>query len=481
MHSKVNVSIEEGYPFKWKNYYTLGLSLLFFLVIFLLDFLYVEERLLHEGGKELIGLINNESFFLLHPERLLMLISQIFPLAGIYSGCSLGILAFLFSLNLLFITFAIFLICLYLKDYSAGIFLCAFHVIGMGRNFFLYSFLEDIYALIFCYLLIHIINNKFQFRYKSFVIALFIILISSVHPPCVVYSWLIILRLPFSNREKISYSLLSIGTLLVTLIYTEISIESRVNAMNISLVLPRLIGFAIKFPDLLLLAVATLYLIVKAQNRKVLLILFVISITPYIFYYQLPTVYFALPCGFSLLFLITDEKLKNNKLVQLLLMALFIFQVIRIIDHGEGYKLITADIKQLITTSQKIGGSKFILIKSDSNKHYFENNLDFALAESIKHTSLLFSSKNQHRNSVIIESFDFNYEAFDGARYFSRKVKNEDEIVNFIESLYEDTTCNNLYEKRKYKYEYSKYFDMNQHLNSKYFFIRKEDTYKILH
>ena len=458
------------------NLLGLLLSGLFFTAVFILTLNNIEERLLNEGAKELISVINKKWFFLIHPERILFGISQLFPIIGLKLGLSLNSLIWLYSFNMLAIALLIYFICLLVfKDFYAGIYLCSFQIIGMGFNFYLYPFLEHIYGLLFCYLLYHFLKKleKGEQKWMVVIIAL-IALITTIHPVCIIYIALLIFQSNITRNVK--FMLVGFGgfMFLAALFYTEISINERANSMSLGSIPTLFQQFVQYYLDLIILTIVTIVLVMCSKYRWYLWPLFLASIVPYIFYAQFPLCYFMLPVGFSLLLFLTSETKRNRPAILVIITIVFAFNIYRIQQFKPVYVNILNNVILLLTKAETLGSSKIVLVRNQETELYFNNGLKFPLEESIKHSSLLLSSRKGVEHSLMIDSYDFTIEAF--GKEIENGFKDSTKIA-FVSSIYDKENDKTLYPKYFDQYEYCKYFFTNGNLNDNYFGISKEENY----
>jgi len=458
------------------------ISSLFYFILSYLTATYTEERLLNEGAKELIAVINSKTFFFLHPERMFMFITQLFPYIGIKLGGSLKLIVYLYSFNFILVSFSIYLICVYYKDYYAGIFLAALQLIGFYYNFYLYPFLEHLYAATFSYVLFHILKSYKQGNIWQPIITIPLsILVITFHPACIFYWVLLIIHLNFSTKQKLLLGFYGMIVWVTALFYTEISINSRAGGLSLSIIPKMLSLFIHNHPDLIILLAMTLItIIIKKKNTLILMALVIASSAPYIFYEQIPTYYFILPTGLSLLYFAINESLKTNPLIVGTICVLFIFNFILINKIGGTYSSIHNTITDIISSARSKSGAKYIAIKDWEAESNFDNKYYFPLSESIKHSSLLLSSLNGPGGTVIIESYDFNKKVFRDFKIKQNKSDTDADIINFISGLYDSTTSNTLYPEYYNNYEYSKYFFTNKYINRRYFGINEEDKYQLI-
>ena len=179
------------------------ISSLLFILVFRLIYFNPEPRMLREGAKELVSIINSESFFLLHPERIIFVVSQIFPVIGLKLNAPLETVFFLFNFNMFFISIVIYGVCILFKDYYAGIYLCAFQIIGTDYIFWTYPFLEQIYALLYSYLIFTLLRSYCRNQNKALLIFIIILaaLVMTIHPVAFIFLSVIALQLELSRYK----------------------------------------------------------------------------------------------------------------------------------------------------------------------------------------------------------------------------------------------------------------------------------------
>ena len=460
------------------NLFGIVLSLLCFAAVFILTICNPEERYLNEGAKELVCLINAESFFLLHPERLFFVLSQVFPLIGIKLGASLETIFMLHNLSLFFYSIIIYIICAWgFKDYFAGVFLSSFQVVGISFIFWTQPFLEPIYILLFCYLLQHIFrkyafsNNK---KWLLIIIPL-IFFIQTLHPPlAILFVAIVVSTSEIPLLRKFVFGIFSITILFAILQFSEVSISIRYETLN--LFKSHFLKFIKDFPDVVILLSFTSFFLFSTLKKWHVWPVFALCLLPIILYRQVPLGYITLPCGFCLLYLANKISNKKNVITIILVICIFVFNIKLVNDALPNYQTALTYLNQIIDTHQNEPTSKFILMRDRPNAEQKFFTYTFSLEETIKHSSLLYSTLNKDTKPIIIESLDFN------SQYYNKSdsLKTNEEIIAFINQLYEINPNRQLYPERQHQYEYSKYYFTNHHINKKYFDIDLSGEYKVL-
>lgn len=455
------------------------ISLVCLLLLGIISFLYTEERMLNEGAKELIGMLNKEGFFLLDRERILMPATQIFAYLGMKLGLPLNSILYLYSMNTFLVTLAIFLVCIRMGDYHAGIYLCAFQVVGISHSFFLYPFLELVYALLFSYLLYRTLDlYSPDSRWVILPVILMVLLVTTIYPVSILLVALVLIRSRLTGKWKAGLLLFSAVCLAASLLYTEIPAGAKLATLDpFDHTGRRLVLLAEKYPDLLLLYAAGLYAAWRSERRCLLLALAVLSGIPFLFNYQVGIYQFVLPSGMSLMLFATHPRWCKNAIVLVFIISLLAFNLYRLHHVKWLYGESGAVVERLIQSARQAGGTKFILVGDPDGGISGDLPLKYPLEESIRHSSLLMSSVGGPTGSVIIESLSFNQDHFmpDTATF-----EEPGEIIRFMGGLYEDTTTRSLYPNYAAQYEYCKYLFTYKSVNKRYFGISDRDEYRLL-
>lgn len=457
----------------------IAISTIFFLVLFCLIYFYPEERMLNEGAKELTSLLNKESFFLLHPERIFFVVSELFPYLAMKLGMPLNVIFQAYNLNLWLVSLLIYSFCIYQKDYLAGVYLSSFQIIGMTYTFWYFPFLEHVYSLLFCYLVFKILEIYIAKKQKWLLalVCMLIVLVLSLHPVGLLYLTIIIFLLNFGIKEKIIWAAYLLFFFIVFLYFTEVSVSNRIGIFDLSQNYFRL--FVKRFPDLVLLTLVSFYFILKSSNRWLLIPVFMAGLIPFVLYLRMPIAYFMLPTGICLLVLAINKQTRANLYILSFIGFLFVVSINRINKPLKEYKQANAVIDELINNARSQTGHKFIIIRNDSTEKYFYLPEPLNLDEMIKHTSLLYSSISGE--PVIIESLDFNKTNFSHEfNYTESDSVDYNKVKRFISDIYDSYPGDLLYPEFFDEYEYAKYFFTNKAINQRYFKIEIDQNYKML-
>ncbi len=443
-------------PFMQLILSTLSLLLLAFVHIY-----WSEEKLLNEGAKELVNIINGKRIFLLHPERWPLFITQILPVVGVWMELQLKWLVYLYSFNVVFVTTLISVTCMIMGERMAGFYLTAINFIGIGLGFFLYPFSEPLYALLFSYLLWRLLSVMDDSPTRMVFAALLVVYISFFHQNAFLFPILAVLAAGLSLRTSALLWGLSIAVFLVSLMLTEIDAESRFSMLRLTIYGP--FHFASSYPVITALALVSLVHCWTRLHSIGWFIVLITALVPALFYEQVPDSYSLITAGSTVFYWATSTSHRPRWwIVGVIAISIFVNLTI-VFSIGQSHREIKTVVCQLVQTAQEKGNRKNAitaqLISDPYMRHHFESLMDGA----IRHSSLIFSSLDGPETSVVIDNMTFHRLHFPSA--FS---KSENELLS-LHRLYDTTECENLHESLGHEYEYARYFFTNPCLNDYYF------------
>lgn len=460
------------------NIFNIAISSLSFFVTSFLIIYFTEERMLNEGAKEFISVINNECFFLIWKERILLAFSQISTVLGLKLGFELKTLVYLYSTQLILIQLIVYIYFLIRKEYLSSFYLSISSIIGISYSFFLYPFLEHLYAITFCFILLEIYKLRTTF-FTLFVQVLLIALITSIYPTAVVLVVLSILLSRLSGKAKLFHIGFAGAIFLISIIFTEVAVNSRVDSFDLRKVSLFFPIFIQQYFGLFLLMLINILFAIRSKYALFILPIILFSSIPYFFHFQIRPYHYMLPVGVSIIYFAYNDLLKNNTFIKFFFFVLFLINSYEVYALGLQYRQYKFKVANLINQLPKQENNKFILV---SEKRLFEDDcrkLDINIEETIKHVSLLFSSLQNQNNPIIIEDYFFNKNTF--LSDFDCDNQNAECIKSLINKLYAYTNERDLYNLYFDKYEYSKYFFSNQSINQKYFKIDQHDEYTLVY
>lgn len=460
------------------NAFNIAISSLSFLMTSFLIINFTEERMLNEGAKEFLSVVNTESFFLIWKERILLLFSQITTVIGLKIGLDLKSLIYLYSTQLIVIQLIIFIYLFIKKDYITSFYLSISSIIGISYSFFLYPFLEHLYAITFCFILLEIYKLRTDLftRFLQFVL---IALITSIYPTVIIIVILSILLSRLSSYAKFIHIGFAISIFLMSIIFTEVSVNTRVASFDLGKISIFFPIFIQQHFDLFLLFLFTL--LFAFRNNYVLFILPIILVSsiPYFFHFQIRPYHYMLPVGISIIYFAYNDALKNKTVIKFFFLVLFFINSFNVYALGMQYRQYKYKVVNLINQLSDFKSSKLILV---SETRLFEDDcrkLDINIEETIKHVSLLFSGLQNPDNPVVIEDYFFNKNTF--LSDLDCDNQNSECLINLISKLYDNTNETDLYNLYFDQYEYSKYFFTNHAVNQKYFKINPIDEYELVY
>lgn len=460
------------------NAFNIVISSISFLITSFLILYFTEERMLNEGAKEFLSVVNTESFFLIWKERILLLFSQITTVIGLKIGLDLKSLIYLYSTQLIVIQLIIFIYLFIKKDYITSFYLSISSIIGISYSFFLYPFLEHLYAITFCFILLEIYKLRTDLftRFLQFVL---IALITSIYPTVIIIVILSILLSRLSSYAKFIHIGFAISIFLISIIFTEVSVNTRVASFDLGKISTFFPVFIQQHFDLFLLFLFTLSFAYRNNYVLFILPIILVSSIPYFFHFQIRPYHYMLPVGISIIYFAYNDALKNKTFIKFFFLGLFFINSFNVFVLGMQYRQYKVKIVNLINQLSDFDSSKFILV---SETRLFEDEcrkLDINIEETIKHVSLLFSSLENADNSIIIEDYFFNKNTF--LSDFECSNQDSECKLSLITNLYNNTNEKDLYNLYFDKYEYSKYFFTNQSINKKYFNIDNNDSYSLVY
>jgi hypothetical protein len=447
------------------------LSVLSFLAFGCLIYFNMDQRLLGEGAKELISIINKDGFFYLHAERVFMFISEVLVVVGLKFNASLPTLKVLYNFNILVVSLLVYVYFIVKKDSIVGLYIVSSVLVGVGTNFFTHPFLEHLYSIIFCFLLIHILKSE-KNSFTPFIVFPFIFLIASFYPSNVLYLITIFFLSKIDLKEKFVYSISSFIIALILIFVTEIPVENRLNSVLAIQLSPQLWLYSLLFNlDVSILILITCSIILKHYNKLILAIYLAISALPFIFTSYLPSYYFMLPVGISFIIMLntTVYRKTTNVVLVMFVLALSIFKISYL---GSQYSHIVNDLNSMIKVAKKCESNKFVIKNNPETEKYFHHTRELNLDENIRHSILLLSA-NTPSETVWIESYEFNNSLF-GDLYFSEHSNGSEEgLINY---LYDKR---NIYtDKYRALYEYNAFYFGVSDLNNDYFQVSTDDGFK---
>ncbi|MDA9120726.1 hypothetical protein N9J52_01680 [Flavobacteriales bacterium] len=437
------------------------LSIFSLLLLATVHIYWSEEKLLNEGGKELVNIINGKKIFLLHPERWPLFITQILPVVGVWMELQLKWLVYLYSFNVVFITVLISVACMRMGERMAGFYLTAINFIGIGLGFFLYPFSEPLYALLFSYLLWRLLSVMDDSPTRMVFAALLVVYISSFHQNAFLFPMLAVLAAGLSLRATALLWGLSIVVFLVSLILTEVDAGSRLSMLELTIYGP--LHFASSYPVITALALASLVHCWTRLHGIGWFIVLITSLVPALFYEQVPDSYSLITAGSTVFYWATYTRHRPRWWIVGVIAISIFFNLTIVSSIGQRNREIKNVVCELVQTAQEKGNKKNAttsqLISDPYMRHHFESLMDGA----IRHSSLIFSSLDGSETSVVIDDVAFHRLHFPSA--FS---KSENELLS-LHRLYDTTVCENLHESLGHEYEYARYFFTNPCLNDYYF------------
>lgn len=437
------------------------------LSLLLLTFVHVywsEEKLLNEGGKELVNIINGRQIFLLHPERWPLFITQVLPVLGVWMQLPLKWLVYLYSLNVVFITVVISVFCMRMGDRMGGFYLTAINFVGIGLGFFLYPFSEPLHALLFSYLLWRVLSVVGDISSTRMVfVTLLVVYISSFHQNAFFFPIIAVLAAGVSVRTSVLLGGLSIAVFLVSLGLTEVDAESRFSMLRFTICGP--LHFASSYPVITALALVSLVHCWTRRHSIGWFIVLVTSLVPAFFYEIVPDSYSLITTGTTVFYWATSTPHRNRLWVVVLISTSIFLNLTMVFSIGKSNRDIKTMVCLLVEIAQEKDNKKNAItlrqISDTSISHHFESLMDGA----IRYSSLIFSSLEGPEKSVVIDDVEFYKRHFPSA--FSG---HENELMS-LHRLYDPKACENLHESLGYEYEYTRYFFTNPCLNKDYFDI----------
>lgn len=421
----------------------------------------LNERLLGEGAKELLGIINQEGFFYLHPERIFMFITEILAVIGVQLKLSLPALKFLYNYNLFFVSLIVYGYFIYQKDYGLGLLILVAQVTGLGSNFFTHPFLEHLYSILFCFVLIHLLKQKAKWL-NTVVIVSLICLITSFYPSNILFVFGVLWLSKRRIKEKVIFGSLTLAVFVCALLVTEIPVNQKLDAVLGFALEPQLIlGSAFFNLEVLILVAFTSFSLYK-HSRFMLILYLVIAIIPLMLSGYLPTYYLLLPVGLGVLYIYSMGLHKRSTTV-LVLVVIGVLSLIKISLIGKQYSQVSNNLSHLISELHVCNMNKLIINSESSSAISYHNIKEISIDEHIRHAVLLMSADSS-KNAIWIESFDFNQNQFGPIYREKHSNYNEEELINdlYIEELVKTPAYIQQYEYNKF------YFTVND-LNSRYF------------
>ena len=420
-----------------------------------------EEKLLNEGGKELVNIINGKKIFLLHPERWPLFITQILPVVGVWMKFPLKWLVYLYSFNVVFITTLISIICMRMGERMAGFYLTAINFIGIGLGFFLYPFSEPLHALLFSYLLWRVLSAMDDSHARTVFATLLVVYISSFHQNTFLFPMLAVLAAGLSLRTSALLCGLSIAVFLLSLILTEVDAESRFSMLRLTIGGP--LHFASTYP---VITTLTLVSLVHCWTRLYSIGWFIVLITslvPALFYEQAPDSYSLITTGSTVFYWATSTPHRHRWWTVGTIAVSILVNLAVVFSIGRSNQEMKTMVCHLVQTAQEKGNKKNAITFQQISDASIGNNFESLMDGAIRHSSLIFSSLDGPKTSVLIDDIAFHRQHFPSA--FS---KSENELMS-LHHLYDSTACENLHKSYGHEYEYARYFFTNPCLNEDYF------------
>jgi hypothetical protein len=190
-----------------------------FLTLLILSLIYYQERLYADSGYYLIQVINHRCFHIEH-QRLVLVFSQLFPLAGVWTGQGLKVILVVYSAGHVLFFYILFMFTWFrLKDIPAGIALIMMQFAGIMQSYFSPQF-EMYYGAGILILFTSIIRNS-RLSWKTIVILVLLeILVLTSHPMSFLLMVYVLLFDFFEKGKKIKREhLLFFGILLLGIVY----------------------------------------------------------------------------------------------------------------------------------------------------------------------------------------------------------------------------------------------------------------------
>ncbi|PHR49922.1 MAG: hypothetical protein COA32_01965 [Fluviicola sp.] len=401
------------------------ISHLFFALLIILAVLYREERLLSDASYYFFRVVNNESFWVEH-DRYILIFSQIAPWVGSNLGLDLSTIVLLSSVGHVCFFYTIYLVTRYVyKDIYAGLILLSIQLLGITSGYFVPIF-EFYYAMGFLVLFYVIFNNS-KNKFKHFVLLILAFFIITAHFYAIVLFIYALLLYAFEKKDFKIKKYIPYTLLIVLFVVFKFSIISdyekskttdflyslRHNVYDFAYLkswLSFILSYYWDWATLILITVVLMilkkkYLVLLGYSVFLIGLIIMVNVSSYGFdlsrYKEQVNFSLMFLAGFTLIYFVSLLSRSIYKYILIVLVStIFIFRFCTIWKYGKQYSSRLGEMKEIIATTQKKEGTKFII---DQKGLVFDANWSYPIE------SLIFSSIHQEKCASIVTEDDFYF------------------------------------------------------------------------
>lgn len=459
--------------FQFINWLQISLGFVTAVIACYLSFSLTNLRLIDEGAKELMGMLNHGFFFLLDVERFPLVFSRLLPWTLSLFSSDLPIIMHAYSVNLLVLTGIYYLIRLSKKDYNGGVYLMGFSIAGISYTFYLQPFLEHFYAIFFCLIFLDLMkkDQKQHPKWKYILGIILIICVVCIYPTCLLLAMLSISLTHINRIARYSFWAFAILTSLIALHFSVIPVENKVESLDLSYTHNAFVYLLKQYGVLISIAAIGLSVLMK-RKEWMSVILFLASMFPFLLSGQVREYQFVLAIGAITIVLYQFRDLNFSRLLGCVYAVLFFASACKIYALKPVYQGQLNEIEMLIQSARNNKVAKGILLNYSTSVSGTELEFD----EFIRHASILHSSLDKQHQTVVIESARFIQKVLIGPEYEKDVIS----LMSATEEYFNTSTQIRLPEDLSERYEYVKYYTTNYFFNDRYFKISDSAKYKVL-